>query len=149
MDSPNKKKLLTVNELEQSCVVANNRMNRERAAVGSNGYEVEIGFNPIDFLLERYQRNGTVRWLDLCCGQGLAMIETALAFLEHNHSTNVDLVGVDLVNMFARIPDSIDFVFFENQSLSDWQTMLRYDLITCVHGLHLSLIHISEPTRPY
>jgi hypothetical protein len=35
--------------LERSAVVANCRMNRERNLLGSNGYEKELGFNPLDF----------------------------------------------------------------------------------------------------
>ena len=39
--------------LERSAVVANCRMNRERVLVGSNGYDKELGLNPLDFLKER------------------------------------------------------------------------------------------------
>ena len=39
--------------LERSAVVANCRMNRERNLVGSNGYDKELGLNPLDFLRER------------------------------------------------------------------------------------------------
>ncbi len=129
-------KLLTVAQLELSCVVANNRMNRERVATGSNGYESEIGFDPIEFLVQRYEACGQVRWLDLCCGRGKALIETAARFAELGLTANSCFVGVDLVNMFDEIPASLDFVEFECSSLHQWQTSLRYDLITCVHGIH-------------
>lgn len=45
-------------ELEQSAVVANCRMNRERELTGSNGYTVEIGFNPLDRLWKGRVRVG-------------------------------------------------------------------------------------------
>ena len=45
--------LLTDDELERSAVVANCRMNRERDLVGSNGYDRELGFDPLEFLEER------------------------------------------------------------------------------------------------
>ena len=48
--------LLTDDELERSAVVANCRMNRERDLTGSNGYDREIGFDPLDFLRERVVR---------------------------------------------------------------------------------------------
>ena len=46
--------LLDDDELERSAVVANCRMNRERGLTGSNGYGVEIGFDPLDFLRGRW-----------------------------------------------------------------------------------------------
>jgi hypothetical protein len=45
--------LLDDDELEQSAVVANCRMNRERNLLGSNGYDRELGFDPLAFLKER------------------------------------------------------------------------------------------------
>ena len=48
---PGPMKLLTDDMLERSAVVANCRMNRERDLLGSNGYDRELGFNPIDFLV--------------------------------------------------------------------------------------------------
>jgi hypothetical protein len=46
-------KLLDDETLERSAVVANCRMNRERSLVGSNGYDKELGLNPLDFLRGR------------------------------------------------------------------------------------------------
>ena len=40
--------LLDDDRLERSAVVANCRMNRERGLLGSNGYDRELGFDPID-----------------------------------------------------------------------------------------------------
>jgi SAM-dependent methyltransferase len=128
--------LLPSNKLEQSCIVANNRMNRERVALGSNGYESEIGFDPIAFLAERYESNNQVAWLDLCCGRGKALIEAGTHFAKIGFNANSIFMGVDLVDMFDPIPDELDFVQLESASLSHWTTSLQFDLITCVHGLH-------------
>lgn len=70
----NIKRLLSSDELEDSPVVANCTMNRERDLRGSNGYEVELGFDPLEWLQGRWARQSTVRWLDLCCGCGKALI---------------------------------------------------------------------------
>jgi len=43
----NIKRLLNADELEDSPVVANCTMNRERDLRGSNGYEVEVGFEAL------------------------------------------------------------------------------------------------------
>src|SRR5947208_14482126 len=42
--------LLGDDELERSAVVANCRMNRERELSGSNGYDRELGLDPLAFL---------------------------------------------------------------------------------------------------
>jgi hypothetical protein len=70
-------KLKSDDELERSAVVANCRMNRERRLTGSNGYAKELGFNPVDFLRERFAQDRTVAWPDLCCGTGRALVEAA------------------------------------------------------------------------
>jgi hypothetical protein len=57
-------------QLEQSPVVANCFMNRERDLSGTNGYDVEIGVQPLSFLNDQLANNGSARWLDLCCGTG-------------------------------------------------------------------------------
>ena len=67
--------LLDDDSLEQSAVVANCRMNRERVLVGANGYDKELGLNPMTFLRERLASGGQAAWLDLCCGSGKALIE--------------------------------------------------------------------------
>ena len=62
--------LLGDDELERSAVVANCRMNRERDLPGSNGYDRELGFDPLDFLKGRVAPGRAAAWLDLCCGIG-------------------------------------------------------------------------------
>src|SRR3954463_3343953 len=69
--------LLGDDELERSAVVANCRMNRVRGLTGSNGYGVEIGFDPLNFLRVRMAESREAAWLDLCCGSGKALIEAA------------------------------------------------------------------------
>ena len=46
------------------------------------------------------------------------------------------LHGVDLVDMFDEVPAQLSSVTLESASVSHWQPAVRYDLITCVHGLH-------------
>ncbi len=66
------KKLLNNFALEQSSIVANSLMNRERRCLGGNSYEKELSFNIIEFLRRRIGSEKQVRWLDLCCGEGKA-----------------------------------------------------------------------------
>lgn len=140
--------LLNHQQLEQSCVVANNRMNRERVALGSNGYESELGFSPIDWLTEKLTRQPSVAWLDVCCGRGKAIIQVAKQFATNvpemdvgtcsDSSARIEIVGVDLVDTFDPLPVlslSAKISLIE-ASLHDWEPNQRFDLITCVHGLH-------------
>ena len=126
--------LLGDDELERSAVVANCRMNRERNLTGSNGYEKEIGFAPLDFLKGRLARRRTVAWLDLCCGTGRALIEAAE--IVHAEGLGVEIVGVDLVGMFDRPGPDLRCLRLVEASLSAWRPDRPFDLITCVHGLH-------------
>lgn len=71
-------KLLGVDDLERSGIVANCRMNRERNLTGTNGYSTDLGFNPLSLLEEKVACQDHVRWLDLCCGSGRALIEAVL-----------------------------------------------------------------------
>lgn len=135
-DEESSQQLLDNQQLEKSCVVANNRMNRERNAVGSNGYEVDLGFDPIQFLFARHDANGSVAWLDLCCGRGRALIEAGQAMQATDRDKGIRIIGVDLVNMFDVMPEDLEFVELQVASLSTWNTETQFDLITCVHGLH-------------
>jgi len=117
--------------LEKSAVVANCRMNRERELTGSNGYEVDLGFNPID-KLRMSAAGGQLRWLDLCCGSGRALIEAAK--LAEEAKLAVEIMGVDLVNMFR--PHQQKNLKLDAASLRTWTPDEPVDLITCVHGLH-------------
>lgn len=121
--------------LEKSDIVANSRMNRERRAVGVNSYENDLGLNVIEYLDQRLRERGSAAWLDLCCGRGRALIDTAVHFRDQPSSKPV-LVGVDLVNMFDDVPPDLDFLRFDVASLHEWNANRSFDLVTCVHGLH-------------
>ncbi|WP_436496740.1 class I SAM-dependent methyltransferase [Actinokineospora sp. HUAS TT18] len=103
--------------LASSSVVANNAMNRGR---GLESYRRELGIDPI----AEVRNNG---WLDLCCGEARALIDAA------GLVGGAPLVGVDLVEFFRPAPPGVDL---RVASLSHFHTDQRFDLITCVHGLH-------------
>jgi SAM-dependent methyltransferase len=128
--------LLDDETLERSAVVANCRMNRERVLVGSNGYDKELGINPLDFLRERVTSGRPVAWLDLCCGTGKALIEAARIVREEGLESRIEIVGVDLVGMFPTPEPGLNGLCLVERSLRTWRPECRFDLITCVHGLH-------------
>jgi hypothetical protein len=113
-------------ELARSSVVANRTMNRERGLTGVNSYARELGLDPAGWLAERA---GPQAWLDLCSGEGLALLAAA-ARLPRAVLTGVDLVGPVVPRP---VPAGVELV---TASLADWGPDRRYDLITCVHGLH-------------
>ena len=125
--------LLGDDELERSAVVANCRMNRGRGLAGSNGYAREVGFNPLALA----PADRPFRWLDLCCGSGRALGEAARAIHAAGGPTPT-LVGVDLVGMFDPGPGPWPGLELVEASLHAWAPApgARFDLITCVHGLH-------------
>ena len=126
--------LLDDDDLEKSGVVANCQMNRERQLTGSNGYERELRFHPLDFLRAIHATSGTARWLDLCCGSATALIEAAAIIQSEN--LPITLVGVDLVQSSVGIEREYDCLHLVEASLANWQPDGQFDLITCVHGLH-------------
>lgn len=128
--------LLNNGELERSSIVANCRMNRERTLTGSNGYSRDLGFNPLDFLKKKLSVQDHVRWLDLCCGTGRALIEAAQIIHDEGLDSHVEIVGVDLVKMFFEQPSEVKCLTLEASSVSHWWALKPFDLITCVHGLH-------------
>ena len=119
-------------KLEQSPVVANCCMNRERDLNGTNGYDVELGFQPLKFLDDKVAENGMARWLDLCCGSGKALIQAANII--RCDRLPIEIIGVDLVGMFVA-HSSTQLTLIE-ASLSTWSPIGSFDLITCIHGLH-------------
>ncbi|HZT41205.1 MAG TPA: methyltransferase domain-containing protein [Chthonomonadaceae bacterium] len=128
--------LLDEEALIRSEIVANARMNRERGVVGTNSYARELGLDPLAFFTERLSTCAHVSWLDLCCGAGNALIESALYFARHKWDSRVTLVGVDLVDMFSAYPPDLSCLRLHAASISIWQPDMDFDLITCVHGLH-------------
>jgi SAM-dependent methyltransferase len=129
-------RLLSDDELERSAVVANCRMNRERDLHGSNGYNRELGFEPLAVLKDRLATRRRVAWLDLCCGTGKALIQAAALMHAEGLDPHVEIVGVDLVGMFLRADPGPAFPRLVEASLTSWRPDRSFDLITCVHGLH-------------
>jgi SAM-dependent methyltransferase len=129
-------KLLTEEELIWSPVVANINMNRKRKATGINSYERDVKLSPIKLLLQRIETNGTAAWLDLCCGEGNALIEAAITLQRKDVQHTTRLTGIDLVDHFTTIPTGINNLQFLVSSIDKWVASQQYDLITCVHGLH-------------
>jgi SAM-dependent methyltransferase len=135
-----KKRLLNNSILLDSGVIANNRMNRGRGCLGSNSYQKDLSFNPIDFLKERLIKNKFVSWLDICCGEGRALVETATIFADleraENTSFNLRLIGIDLAGMFCYFPSGLNNLTLLEISIEEFEPEQKFDLITCVHGLH-------------
>ncbi|HMZ23261.1 MAG TPA: SAM-dependent methyltransferase, partial [Blastocatellia bacterium] len=93
------KSLLNQTVLELSSVVANSTMNRERGCSGGNSYAKELQFDLPAFLESRCRTQAEVRWLDLCCGRGKALIEAARGLEKFSSQVRLKLIGVDLVSM--------------------------------------------------
>ncbi len=129
-------RLLNSEQLAQSPVVANCRMNRERQASGDNSYERELNLNPISFLLDRTRPEAQVRWLDLCCGSGNALIQAAQYLTDVDAGIGFHLIGVDLGGRFLEVPHDLATVDLVEASLETFTPDGPFDLITCVHGLH-------------
>ncbi|MEM9998631.1 MAG: methyltransferase domain-containing protein [Bacteroidota bacterium] len=127
--------LMELGALEWTDVVANCTMNRARRLEGGNGYGRELGRAPLDLVRATLERRQSAAWLDLCCGQGRALIEAARVLEEAGQRADVVLHGVDLVDMFAPTSGPSPPQFFV-ASLHAWEAPRSYDLITCVHGFH-------------
>ena len=125
--------LLKLEELEQSAIVANCNMNRERNLAGSNGYETDLRLNPLEFLTEQ-ANEAEIAWLDLCCGSSKALIQAAT--IVHEQKLSIKIIGVDLVKMFLPFDKTKLDLELVAASLSSWSPDAKFDLITCVHGLH-------------
>ncbi|WP_217622667.1 class I SAM-dependent methyltransferase [Streptomyces lunaelactis] len=83
-------RLFSDHELEQSAVLANNTMNRERGLAGVNSYARELGFDPIRHLVAQ---SAAPSWLDVCSGEGRALREAAARLPDTSVLTGIDLVG--------------------------------------------------------
>jgi SAM-dependent methyltransferase len=127
---------LTDELLEKSGVVANCRMNRERTLTGANGYSRELGFQPLDLLKHTAMSSGHSCWLDLCCGSANALIEAARNVHLDGLDDRIEIVGVDLVEMFSPLDPQIRCLRLIEASLTTWIPDRQFDVITCVHGLH-------------
>lgn len=151
-------RLLDDEALDASPVVANRAMNRGRQLTGVNSYARELGFDPVERIVARLRAGeragapgpgtvpftvpdtaaGTVGWLDLCCGTGLALRQAAERLHRAGLAGRTALVGVDLVDAFAPAPPSGGGQGPELvcASVATWRPTRAFDLITCVHGLH-------------
>lgn len=128
--------LLSENQLIWSPIVANNRMNRERQASGINSYALEIGFSPETWLKQRLTKQSQVSWLDVCCGQGNALLQVAQSLEKGQFQKHAYFHGIDLVSFFTPLPPNLTCIHFEINSIISWQPVRQYDFITCIHGLH-------------
>jgi SAM-dependent methyltransferase len=128
--------LLDERTLERSEIVANACMNRARNHSGANSYERDLGLAPLDFLTNVLQRQDEASWLDLCCGAGRALLQASEALRSNAQDRRIMLTGVDLVPMFDPIPPGLGWVHLVSASVERWETEKKFDLITCVHGLH-------------
>jgi SAM-dependent methyltransferase len=134
-------RLLDDAALEESSVVANCAMNRERQLAGVNSYARELGFDPLQVVSARAAGGGRVQggaaaWLDLCCGSGRALVQAARQVGEAGLAGRVDLTGVDLVDAFDAAPGSVPGLELVCAPVGAWEPARSFDLITCVHGLH-------------
>ncbi|MEV0223131.1 class I SAM-dependent methyltransferase [Streptomyces sp. NPDC050704] len=118
--------LVEDDELTGYSVVANSTMNRDRVLTGVNSYTRELGFAPAEFLSGH---GPSPSWLDLCSGEGLALRAAA------QQLPQAAITGVDLVGPLLRtaLPSGLELI---TADLGQWSPGRRYDLITCVHGLH-------------
>lgn len=136
-------RLLNDEALESSAVVANSAMNRERQLDGVNSYTRELRFNPLDWITSRVRQGApggrkttTVGWLDLCCGTGRCLVQAADQLARAGLDHRVTIVGVDLVDFFDPTPHPTEALHLTCASVTSWSPSRRFDLITCVHGLH-------------
>ncbi|ONI86386.1 SAM-dependent methyltransferase [Actinosynnema sp. ALI-1.44] len=107
-------------ELLRSDVVANRSMNRTRPLTGRDSYRTALAFDIV--------AHQPATWLDLCCGSGKALIDAAALL------PGTAITGLDLVDQFTTATAAtVDLVA---APVSAWQPEHRYDLITCVHGMH-------------
>ena len=130
------KNLLSNEKLDWSDTVANSSMNRKRKAIGVNSYEKAIDLNVVNYLEQLFKQQPKIAWLDVCCGEGNALIETASFLNKKYGADNIRLDGVDLVNYYQVFPSTLSNIRFHTGPIRNWKATVSYDLITCVHGLH-------------
>jgi len=107
-------------------------MNRQRGCTGVNSYERELKFDPLAWLTSRLETQKSVAWLDLCCGEAHALVDAAAVL----PVDRVTLMGIDLVDFFHPNASSHPNIRLIVEPLLDAEFKQRFDLITCVHGLH-------------
>ncbi len=122
-------------------------MNRERRAFGDNSYQREIGLNPDFFLKMRMNTEKMVKWLDMCCGRGKALLQVMQKFRKENIDHRFLFLGVDLVGMFDPAPEEWNNVRLMERSLYEFKTNHSFDLISCIHGLGFFMLHPGSKKR--
>ncbi|MFC9999444.1 class I SAM-dependent methyltransferase [Nocardia sp. NPDC127526] len=148
-------RLLDDAALESSSVVANNAMNRLRGLSGVNSYARELGFDPYERLatILRGNPHAAVRWIDVCCGSGRALLEAEDRFATEFPTADIAITGIDLVNHFLATPRTPHLRLL-TASAATWHPDAPADLVTCVHGLHYLgdklavLTAMTQWTRP-
>lgn len=124
--------LLDDETLRKSSIVANCAMNRQRQLVGSNGYAFELKFDIASWLSTQLEVR-PIRWLDVCCGTGMALIDAVQLSETLGHSNQLSIVGIDLAGHFcwpqlsaARAEENFDRVLGSSRwiRLSDLRTRI-------------------------
>jgi SAM-dependent methyltransferase len=127
--------------LAVSAVVANCAMNRERQLTGVNSYRKELGFDPFEVVAA----GGA--WLDLCCGTGRALIQAAERARDQGVAVAPgSVVGVDLLAAFDPVPEPLPGLELVCAPVTGWAPARRFDLVTCVHGLHYAGQYLESAT---
>lgn len=101
-----------------------------------NSYEKEFKFRLEDFLADKIKELGLCAWLDLCCGEGRALLQACEYFSRSGLQEKIKLTGIDLLEVIQPADEKKPFLSFEAASVVTWQPKMKYDLITCSHGLH-------------
>ena len=134
------RELLNNERLRLSGIAANSLMNRGRGIEGANSYRKDLRFDPLEFLRSRLAAGKSAAWLDICCGEGRALIEAAALLAETERAPKrfgaLQIIGIDLVGMFRPCPGDSESLKLIEISLEDFEPAQKFDLITCVHGLH-------------
>jgi ubiquinone/menaquinone biosynthesis C-methylase UbiE len=144
--------LLSMEELEQSSVVANCQMNRERSFRGPGSYEQELRIDLVSYIEQRLATESNVLWVDLCCGSGRALAQASEFFATPLREQRLRIIGIDLVDYFEnsarqqakRIPDGLTL---HVASVHQWEPPAACDLVTCIHGLHYVADKLDVMTR--
>ncbi|WP_433472239.1 class I SAM-dependent methyltransferase [Spirillospora sp. CA-142024] len=81
----------------------------------------------------RARASTPVRWLDVCCGSGRAPAEAARLLADRGATAQAEITGLEDHFVSGHLPP---FLRLTSGSVTEWAPDGRFDLITCVHGLH-------------
>ncbi|MEZ4687149.1 MAG: class I SAM-dependent methyltransferase [Bacteroidia bacterium] len=104
-------------------------MNRQRGLAGINSYEKELGFDIEQFLGSKMntKKGEEVRWLDICCGEGKALIDLGVRW---KHGP-LKLVGLTLQECSMRLRCfSNSFLTLHEGAIERFNPLERFDLVT-------------------